>query len=80
MTFGENANRIRRGYAPENVALLKRWSINLFNQETTFKRSTRQKSRRASMDEEYLLKVLIASIPSYSNRGKAEIRAKWDTM
>ena len=58
MTFGEDACRIRTGNAPENMALLKRWSINLLNQETTFKRSTRQKARRASMDEDYLLKVL----------------------
>ena len=71
VTFGEDACRIRTGYAPENVALLKRWSINLLNQETSFKRSTRQKSRRASMDEGYLLKVLMASIPSYSNLSDA---------
>lgn len=63
VTFGEDACRIRTGNAPENIALLKRWSINLLNQETSFKRSTRQKSRRASMDEGYLLKVLQASIP-----------------
>ncbi len=67
VTFGEDACRIRTGNAPENIALLKRWSINLLNQETSFKRSTRQKSRRASMDEGYLLKVLQASIPLQSN-------------
>ncbi len=67
VTFGEDACRIRTGNAPENMALLKRWSINLLNQETSFKRSTRQKSRRASMDEGYLLKVLEASIPLQSN-------------
>ncbi len=38
---GEDACRIRTGHAPENIALLKRWSINLLNQETSFKRSTR---------------------------------------
>ena len=54
MTFGEDACRIRTGHAPENIALLKRWSINLLNQETSFKRSTRQKSKRASMDVGYL--------------------------
>ncbi|MGK7948903.1 MAG: ISAs1 family transposase [Xenococcaceae cyanobacterium] len=67
VTFGEDACRIRTGNAPENMALLKRWSINLLNQETSFKRSIRQKSRRASMDEGYLLKVLEASIPLQSN-------------
>ena len=83
MTFGEDACRIRTGNAPENMtvrdafaqkaypitvfALLKRWSINLLNQETSFKKSTRQKARRASMDSTYLLKVLNASIPLQSN-------------
>lgn len=63
VTFGEDASRIRKGNAPQNMALLKRWSINLLNQETSFKRSTRQKAKRASMDLGYLLKVLEASIP-----------------
>ncbi|VEP17250.1 transposase (fragment) [Hyella patelloides LEGE 07179] len=67
VTFGEDACRIRTGNAPENIALLKRWSINLLNQETSFKRSTRQKARRASMDSNYLLKVLKASIPLQFN-------------
>lgn len=67
VTFSEDACRIRTGCAPENIALLKRWSINLLNQETSFKRSIRQKSRRASMDEGYLVKVLAASIPLQSN-------------
>ena len=43
VTFGEDACRIRTGHAPENIALLKRWSINLLNQETSFKRSIRHK-------------------------------------
>lgn len=67
VTFGEDACRIRTGNAPENIALLKRWSINLLNQETSCKRSIRQKARRASMDNGYLLKVLAASIPLQSN-------------
>ncbi len=54
VTFGEDASRVRKGNAPENIALLKRWSINLLNQETSFKRSTRQKAKRASMDVTYL--------------------------
>lgn len=67
VTFGEDACRIRTGNAPENMALLKRWSLNLLNQETSFKRSTRQKAKRASMDVGYLLKVLEALIPLQSS-------------
>jgi hypothetical protein len=66
VTFGEDACRIRTGNAPLNMAWLKRWSINLLNQETSFKRSTRQKARRASMDQGYLLKILEALIPLQS--------------
>ncbi len=62
VTFAEDDSRIRRGHAPENMALLKRWSLSLLNQETSWKRSTGQKAKRASMDEAYLLKVLEASI------------------
>jgi predicted transposase YbfD/YdcC len=71
VTFGEDACRIRTGNAPENLALLKRWSINLLNQETSFKPSTRQKAKRASMDVTYLLQVLNASIPLHSNPSDA---------
>jgi hypothetical protein len=67
VTFGEDACRIRNKNAPLNMALLKRWSINLLNQEMNYKRSTRQKAKRASMDEGYLLKVLAASIPLQSS-------------
>jgi predicted transposase YbfD/YdcC len=67
VTFGEDACRIRTGNAPLNMALLKRWSLNLLNLETSFKRSVYQKAKRASMDVEYLLKVLQASIPLQFN-------------
>jgi predicted transposase YbfD/YdcC len=63
VTFAEDASRIRTGHAPENMAILRRWSLNLLNQETSFNRSTRQKARRASMDEAYMLTVLEASFP-----------------
>ena len=67
VTFNEDACRIRKENSPENFSLLKRWSINLLNKETKYKRSIRQKAKRASMDEEYMLKVLQASIPLHSN-------------
>lgn len=67
VTFGEDASRIRTGHAPETRAILRRWSLNMLNQETSFKRSIRQKARRASMDEAYMLTVLEASIPLQHN-------------
>lgn len=61
VTFNEDASRIRSAHAPQNMALLKRWSLNLLNQETSTKRSIRQKARRASMDKDYMIKVLKAA-------------------
>ena len=71
VTFGEDASRIRTGHAPENMALLRRWSLSLLNQETSTKRSTRQKARRASMDPAYMLKVLAATKTLQDNASDA---------
>ncbi len=67
VTFGEDASLIPTGHAPENMAILRRWSINLLNQETSFKKSTLQKLKWASMDEVYMLKVLGVFIPLQSS-------------
>lgn len=64
VTFGEDACRVRSLHAPENLALLRRFALNALNRETTSKRSLRQKSKQAAMDEGYLLKVLAAALPA----------------
>ncbi len=64
VTFGEDDSRIRRRNSPENFALLRRMAITLLNRETSFRRSLKQKSRRAAMDNDYMLKVLSASSSS----------------
>jgi len=58
VTFGEDASRIRTGHSPENFALMRRMAISLLNQETSTKRSLRQKMKRAAMDSTYMLQVL----------------------
>jgi predicted transposase YbfD/YdcC len=63
VTLGEDACRIRRGHAPENFAWLRRMAVSLLNQETSTKRSLRQKARRAAMSPDYLLTVLAATLP-----------------
>lgn len=62
VTFGEDASRIRTAHAPQNMALLKRLAISVLNQETSKKRSTRQKAKRASMSHDYMLEVLAAAV------------------
>ena len=61
VTFGEDDSRIRNGHSPENLTLLRKMAIGLLNQETSFKRSLRQKSQRAAMDRDYMMQVLSAN-------------------
>jgi len=62
VTFSEDAARIRSGHAPQNVAILRRIALNALNRESRLRRSPRQKSNRAAMDNQYMLKVLIAAL------------------
>ena len=64
VTFGEDASRIRTAHAPQNMALLKRLAISVLNQETSKKRSIRQKAKRAAMSPDYMLAVLAAATPA----------------
>lgn len=66
VTFQEDACRVRTGHAPHNLALLRRIALNALNLEQSFKRSNRQKSNRAAMDNSYMLTVLAASFISIS--------------
>lgn len=58
VTFSEDSSRIRRGYGAENFTFLRRMAIGILNQESSKKRSLRQKSRLASMSSQYMLQVL----------------------
>jgi len=62
VTFAEDASRIRTGHSPENFALMRRMAISWLNQETSTKRSLRQKTKRAAMDSNYMLQVLATAI------------------
>ncbi len=63
VTKGEDACRIRSLHAPHNLALLRRFAVNTLNRESTFKRSLKQKSKRAAMDDAYMLTLLAAALP-----------------
>ncbi len=58
VTFAEDACRIRSFHSPQNFALLRRIALNALNREQTYKRSLRQKSKRAAMDDDYMIQVL----------------------
>lgn len=63
VTFGEDKSRIRTLNGPENFSLLRRMAISLLNQETSSKRSLKQKMNRAAMNKDYLLEVLAVALP-----------------
>jgi len=63
VTFAEDACRVRSAHAPQNLSLLRRIALNALNRESSFRRSTRQKSNRAAMDDAYMLQVLMACLP-----------------
>ena len=58
--FNEDASRIRTGYAAENLGLLRRLSVNLLKRESS-KMSLKMKRYQASMNPQFLLKILEAS-------------------
>lgn len=58
VTFAEDACRIRSFHSPRNFALLRRLALNALNREQTYKRSLKQKSKRAAMDDNYMIQVL----------------------
>lgn len=65
VTFDEDACRVRSGHAPQNLSLLRRIALNALNLEQSLKRSTRQKSNRAAMDNNYMLTILAACLSNH---------------
>jgi len=60
VAFEEDDCRVRVGHAPENLALVRKISHNLLQQETTLKRGVKTKRLKAGWSQAYLLKVLNA--------------------
>jgi len=67
VTFNEDACRVRTGHAPQNLALLRRIALNALNREQSFRRSNRQKSNRAAMDNNYMLTILAACLSQHDD-------------
>ena len=70
MAFDEDRCRLRRGHAPDNVALLRKIAVSLLKAEKTCKRGIEGKRTHAAWNHDYLLKVLEAGA-SFIGRGPA---------
>jgi predicted transposase YbfD/YdcC len=60
VVFGEDSSRIRKDNGAENFGTLRRLALGLLKRETSLKKSIRLKRYRASMNNDYLMKVLLA--------------------
>jgi predicted transposase YbfD/YdcC len=60
LAFVEDACRVRKDFAPENLAVVRHIALNLLSQETSLKLGVKNKRLRAGWDEDYLLKILFA--------------------
>jgi predicted transposase YbfD/YdcC len=60
VAFNEDNSRIRSGYAPENMTLIRHIALNLLAQETSLQVGKKAKRLKAGWDDAYLSKVLAA--------------------
>ena len=67
VTFSEDPCRVPAGYAPQNLAFLRRIALNALNLEQSLKRSNRQKSNGAGMDSNDMLTVLTACLSQHDD-------------
>lgn len=58
IAFREDASRIRKDHAPQNMAVLRHMATNLLKNETSAKVGIAAKRKMAGWDNDYLLKVL----------------------
>lgn len=62
IAFREDASRVRKDHAPQNMATLRHLALNLLKQETSVKVGIAAKRKMAGWDNAYLLKVLCPSL------------------
>lgn len=58
MAFNEDASRIRKDHAPENLALIRHIALNLLRRDTSAKGGIKAKRLKAGWDNTYLTRIL----------------------
>jgi predicted transposase YbfD/YdcC len=61
VTFGDHECQICSLYTPQNFALVRPIALNALERESSFR--LRQKSRRAAINDQYVLSALSAALP-----------------
>lgn len=62
IAFNENQSRMRKGYAAENMNILRHMCLNMLKQENSCKMGIKGKRKRCGWDQEYLKKVLCSFV------------------
>ena len=60
--FDEDRNRVRKDFAPENLAVLRHLAINLLRKEKTFGGGAGKKRLKCCLSNLYLAKVLAGAV------------------
>lgn len=58
VSFREDASRIRKDNAPENMAMLRHFALNLLSRDKSSRSSMRAKRHKAAWDLAYLTRLL----------------------
>lgn len=61
MAFAEDASRVRKDFAAQNFAVLRRLTLNLLKQDTQYKAGINAKRKIASWNHEFLLSLFCSS-------------------
>ncbi len=61
ISFREDESRVRKGHAPENLAVLRHIALNLLRQESSTKMGVKNKRLKAGWDNSYLAKVVFGT-------------------
>jgi hypothetical protein len=64
VSFGEDLNRLRSGYAAENFSLMNKVALNLLKNERSTKVGIKTKRLKAGWDDKYLMKVIATGFKS----------------
>ena len=64
VSFNADHNRLRSGYAAQNIALINKIALNLLKNEKSVKVGVKSKRLKAGWDNAYMMKVLTVGLIS----------------